>query len=422
MSERSEAPLAVASTLHALADTLAPDDATMRALAETLVPEDAPGGAGPRVTERYRMMGILGAGGMGQVDHVWDDDLMRGLALKRLRPDLRRSPRLLSQFLWEARITAHLDHPGIVPLHELGMTNDGELYFTMKKVEGTSLEDALAGVVAGDPAWKERLTLSRRLRIFVSICDALAFAHERGVLHRDLKPANVMLGEHGEVLVMDWGLALPLPSEAGQRLERLRPDGFHESASSGTPIYMSPEQARGEPLDQRSDVYTLGAVLYEMVTLARPYEGATLSEGLAKVQNGEARPLAEVKSDLSPSLTAVITRAMSVAPADRYESVAELRRDVELVIEGRTPTAEAASIARRFGRFYASRNPALANLRVFHFELLMTSTLILGIAIGAPLAAAIGSLWWIGLPLSVALAVPPTLAWWRGAREAERRS
>ena len=158
---------------------------------------------GTSTPDRYQTRGVLGEGGMGLVERVWDVDLMRELAVKRIRPALDTDARVVAQFLWEARVTAHLDHPNIVPLHDLGLTDEHHLYFTMRNVIGVPLDRALDALRSGDPAMVDRLTMPRRLRIFLGVCHAVAFAHARGVVHRDLKPANVMLGDHGEVLVMD---------------------------------------------------------------------------------------------------------------------------------------------------------------------------------------------------------------------------
>src|SRR6185503_7884244 len=187
---------------------------------------------------RYELVRELGEGGMGHVEHARDRDLLRDVAVKLLRPELLGDAAMLDQFLWEARVTAHLDHPNIVPVHDVGRV-DENVFFTMKLVRGATLESVLDG---------PELPMPRRLRVFHQICSAIAFAHARGVLHRDLKPSNVMLGEFNEVIVTDWGLALPLDNEAGRAIAELMPPSLR-AISAGTPAYMSPEQARGDALD-----------------------------------------------------------------------------------------------------------------------------------------------------------------------------
>jgi serine/threonine-protein kinase len=276
---------------------------------------------------RYQTLSLLGQGGMGRVEEVRDRDLLREVAAKLLRPELEQSPRLLTQFLWEARVTAHLDHPNIVPVHDAGTTPSGAPFYTMKLVRGRTLHQAL-GELAELPPPEQSQTLPRRLRWFLTICQAVAYAHSRGVLHRDLKPSNVMIGEYGEVLVTDWGLALPLPN-APDSLRAIVPEDL-VAGRAGTASYMSPEQSRGDPLDARSDQYSLGIMLREIVSLRR-------SES----------------SIADRSLQAVVKRATQPDPGARYADVLALGRDIEDVLEGRTPEAERFSVVRWFWRFHS---------------------------------------------------------------------
>lgn len=370
---------------------------------------------GTSTPDRYETRGVLGEGGMGIVERVWDVDLMRELAVKRIRPSLDTDARVVAQFLWEARVTAHLDHPNIVPLHDLGLTDEQHLYFTMRNVIGVPLDRALDALRDGDSEMVKRLTLPRRLRIFLGVCHAVAFAHARGVVHRDLKPANVMLGDHGEVLVMDWGLAALLDNDAGRALRAVMPDGV-QSSSAGTPLYMAPEQTRGVAVDERADVYSLGVALYEMIALAPPFEGASVVELLANAAAGGSRPLPEAAPHASPSLCAVVARAMAVRPEDRYASARELAEDIERVIDGRTPNAERADVVTRAVRVYGSRSKTLAQLRLIDFELWFLGCALAGAAVGAWLGSWVGPWAW-ALAVAGALAcIPPTVRWIRALR------
>lgn len=217
--------------------------------------------------ERYQDLGPLGTGGMGEVRRALDTQLGRVVALKLIRPEHAADPKLRLRFLKEARATAQLTHPGIIPLYETGVAPDGRDFFTMALVEGDTLQTLFAD---------ESLSRQRKVLMLRSAAQALAFAHERGVLHRDFKPANVMVGRHGEVRVVDWGLVLM----AGQR------DGV-----SGTPAYMSPEQARGQALDARSELWSLGACLVHLLGGSAPWPGEPPERILERLREGEIPPV-----------------------------------------------------------------------------------------------------------------------------------
>jgi eukaryotic-like serine/threonine-protein kinase len=366
---------------------------------------------------RYEVLGVLGQGGMGRVDHVRDRDLLRDVAAKHLLPDLRRDRALLEQFLWEARVTAYLDHPNIVPVHELGASPDGEAFFTMKVARGATLEDELEAARVSHASDED--SVSRRVRSFVKVCNAMAFAHARGVLHRDLKPANILVGEYGEVLVSDWGLAVPLEGTAGQDLRRIVPESLSRK-SAGTPVYMSPEQARGDALDARSDIYTLGAILYEIVTLKRPVDGDTLAAVLQKVTRGEIVPIETAKPDVSAAMAAVVKKAMAAFPGDRYATATQLADDVETVLDGRTPRAENASVLTRAARYYIARDPVFSKMRVLDIDMWLVSAGLFGAAIAALLATYVASWWGVLLAGAAIAATPPTRVWLRLRAEAAR--
>ena len=306
-------------------------------------------------------------------------------------------------------------------MHDLGVSGDGQLYFTMKRVRGTALDMVVEKLAAGDAELERDLPLPRRLRLFLQLCNAITFAHSRGILHRDLKPANVMLGEHGEVLLMDWGLAVPLPGDDGEHLRTVMPEGMVDN-SAGTPEYMSPEQARGEALDVRSDVYTLGVILYELVALCRPYDGPTPGAILVQALAGQYPPLEKSAPGISPSLSAVVDKAMALDPADRYDCVRALAEDVEAVIDGRTPFAENASLVRRATRFYVSRDPAFGQLRVVDVDLWVGSGWMFGAGMALLAAHWIEGWAWAFIAVGLLIGTYPTLRWIGIRRRTARRN
>jgi serine/threonine-protein kinase len=399
--------LGVASTLHELG-LLAEPAAGQADIAKTL-PADTPTmdetGATPSPdSERYEYRGSLGEGGMGVVERAWDSDLMRYLAIKRLKQKFRSDRRSLDQFLWEARVGAHLDHPNIVPVHDLGLSKDGEVYFTMKHVEGKTL----AGLIA-ELRGEQEMPMAARLRLFLQLCNAIDFAHSRGVVHRDLKPANIMLGQHGEVFVMDWGIARPSRESDTRWMKESWPE-FRETLS-GTPLYMSPEQARGEEVDARSDIYGLGAILYELASLHCAFEGDSVTEVLEKVKSGNRPPLLTAYPEAGSSLAAVVERAMALDASERYESVSSMASDIEQVLDGRTPEAESTSLARRAGRYFTTEDRA--RMRPIDLDSLILAGGLVGAAGGSWLASTLGGWEWLLLIAAALVGISPALQWLR---------
>ena len=298
---------------------------------------------------KYKVLAELASGGMGTVYLAEDLELTRQVAIKVLNiPEVTEDTR--GGMLREAQIIARLEHPGIVPLHDLGTLPDGRVYYAMKLVRGERLDEYISRVGS----------LNERLRKFQSICDAVAFAHSRGVVHRDLKPQNIMIGSFGEVLVLDWGVAkivrVHMQTSSEAETLQLPPrkttpsagDATADGTVIGTPNYMSPEQARGETqlVDERSDVYSLGAILYFLMTNRSPR--------LSERDSIASRPR-EINPSVSKRAEAVCLKAMSMDRAVRYSSAAELSSDVGKLLDGQPVSAYRESLLERAGRL-ASKN------------------------------------------------------------------
>jgi serine/threonine-protein kinase len=275
---------------------------------------------------RYQRHGFLGRGGMGEVLAMRDTQLDRVVALKRLRPD-RASAAAIRHLLEEGRLTAQLEHPNIIPVHDIGVSEDLGPFFTMKRVEGTTLDRILAAVASGAPEAETHPPM-RLMIIFLQIVQAMAYAHASGVVHCDLKPSNVMIGRHGEVLVTDWGLA--------RTVERAAAPDRAPIKVAGTPQFMSPEQVEGKPLDARSDIYALGALLYQMLTLKPLREGDTPQAILAQVLTRPVVPprVRAPERDIPLDVEAICLRALERDPAARFESAEELRVAIEAHLNG----------------------------------------------------------------------------------------
>lgn len=323
--------------------------------------------------EHYRITHQIGAGGMGSVLDAEDQRLGRSVAMKVLREGSKAGQHARMRFEREARVLARVEHPNIVPLHEAGRTVDGSPYYTMKLVRGRTLQAILNAIRRGDDPHK----LAELLGIFRKICDAVAFAHSRGIVHRDLKPENIMVGEFGEVLVMDWGLAKILGESEDESapISELPPADADPAESGGltmegqvlgTPQYMSPEQSSGRLADigVRSDIYSLGGILQAIVTLRPPVSGGSLKEIRARIESGDRDPIAPGKTPDQPhcpdgqapeSIVAVIRRAMSLKPDDRYPSADELASEIDSHQSGFATRAENASVMRKL-QLYLNRH------------------------------------------------------------------
>jgi serine/threonine-protein kinase len=333
----SLADVATPGVRRTLADVA--DPGVQQSLAALRPPQPATLAYEPDRRQRYTRTRLHATGGIGQVWLAHDEDLGRDVALKELRPDQGENPITVTRFLEEAKITGQLEHPGIVPVYELVQPGDERPYYAMRFVGGRTLADAIRDYHRKRQAGEAgSLDLRELLTSFVSTCNAMAYAHSRGVLHRDLKPANVALGEYGEVLVLDWGLAkvlgraedptslLPVALGTNDSIGRTQ-----QGQVLGTPAYMAPEQARGRPdlVDKRRDVYALGAILYEVLTGEPPFTGANTPEILKRVEQEPAEPPRQRVATTPPALEAVCLKALAKEPGTRYTSARALGREVE---------------------------------------------------------------------------------------------
>jgi eukaryotic-like serine/threonine-protein kinase len=369
-------------------------------VSQTPPPQKSPSfaGANPAAEVPFIFGKRIAQGGMGAILEASDCKLGRTIAVKVMLSEADCSEEQKQRFVQEAAILGRLEHPNIVPIHDLGLDSEGQLYYTMKLVKGQTLQHILDRLRREDAVTLEHYTLDRLLTIFRKVCDALAFAHAQNIIHRDLKPENIMVGEFGEVLVMDWGISkilgalgnegsvtgsdgiLPSPT-AGSRPSLDGTGSFTstmEGAVMGTPNYMSPEQAMGRvnELDERSDIFSLGGILYAILTLRPPVEGKTVWEVLEKVQaanitsptmfgattssRGKAKPKGEVLDAkkitplphmpggrVPPALSAVAMKALTLDKTKRYQHVAAFSEDIEAFQGGFATSAEGAGLTKQ---------------------------------------------------------------------------
>ena len=293
--------------------------------------------------ERYVMRDLLGRGGMGEVRVCKDRHIGREVALKAIRPDHMTRPDVVRRFEREARVQGQLEHPAIVPVYDFGIAPDGAMYFTMKRLRGVTFHDVLWMLRNGEPQALATHTPRKLLASFTRACLAVAFAHSRGVLHRDLKPSNIMLGDFGEVYVLDWGLAKIRRAPDVSLEGRIETPASSEHRTIvgevvGTPGYMAPEQALGEVdrLDARTDVYALGAILFEILTLEPLHKEDSAEDVMLSTLYGpEARPSVRTPGrDVSPELEAIIVKATATRQEDRFANARELCAAVEQFLDG----------------------------------------------------------------------------------------
>ncbi|MGI8980216.1 MAG: tetratricopeptide repeat protein [Pirellulaceae bacterium] len=348
---------------------------------------------------RFRILRPHAEGGLGRVSVALDSELGREVALKEIKPERADDPDSRGRFTREAEITGGLEHPGIVPVYGLGAYPDGRPFYAMRFIRGKSLKEAIekfhegaggSGLGAGEKAsggrkppgnsasskyspTEENLELRKLLQRLIDVCEAMDYAHSRGVLHRDLKPGNIMLGKFGETLVVDWGLAKPLgksptpvleqqPTDTTLGLSSLPEAALHPSTSGseptllgsalGTPAFMSPEQAQGrlDLLGPASDVFSLGAILYQILTGQPPYTAATKDDVLHKAQIGDYPAPRTLRRGIPPSLEAICLKALAPLSPNRYPTCRALAQDLERFLADEPVTARRDSIAERLSR------------------------------------------------------------------------
>lgn len=307
---------------------------------------------------RYRFTRQYSEGGLGRIWLVRDDDLHREVILKELQPHHAESDEARQRFLREAQITGQLEHPNIVPVYELGQHEEDRPYYTMRFLPGETLRDAIAAYHARGPASGDRaLEFRRLLGVFTGVCNAIAYAHSRAVIHRDLKPENVVLGGFGEAILLDWGLA----KVAGERepgadsVELVDSDSRRTAMGTvlGTPAYMAPESAAGdsERVTTRTDIYGLGAILFEILTGQPPHAGVQPGGLIQRVARGETPRARSVRSSTPMALDAICARAMARSPNDRYGDASELAEDVQRWLADEPVSAFTEPLVRRVRRW-----------------------------------------------------------------------
>jgi serine/threonine-protein kinase len=347
-AERSLAAVSVSRSIQQALRSIPDEDIQASVAAFTTQLYTDPNATAPEASHgpdgsRYRILRPHAKGGLGEVFVAEDTELHREVALKQIQEQFADDPHSRMRFLLEAEVNGRLEHPAIVPVYGLGQDAEGRPYYAMRFIEGDILRETIrrfheAGE-AGQDTGERGLALRHLLGQFVAMCNAVGYAHNRGVIHRDLKPSNVMLGKFGETLLVDWGLAKVVgrtDAEQGNGEGTLQPVSSGELGTvagsvMGTPTFMSPEQAEGrlDAVGPASDIYGLGATLYFLLTGRAPVEGKDTGQVLRKAARGEWLPPSQVKKYVPKALDAVCCKAMALKPENRYASAGELARDVE---------------------------------------------------------------------------------------------
>jgi serine/threonine protein kinase len=314
-----------------------------------------------RIRQHYQILSKLGEGAMGTVHLVRDSRLERTVAYKQLHQHvMHENPDVHQRFLGEVQITAQLPHPYIIPVYSLEVTSSG-IGYTMKRIEGQTFKELIQAARQrnAEPAKIQHLKqLPELLEHFLKVCEALAFAHYKGVIHRDLKPANLMVGPHREIYVMDWGIARPFGSLA----QDYPFEASEQNQMIGTPRYMSPEQAMGANarLDQRSDLFAMGLILYELICLRPPYQASSQPELLKKVRQASLEPIQFFRPGLKipRELQAIIGKATARKRAERYADITALMTDLQRYLRGESVLAAPDTLTQASGRWFRRHRTA----------------------------------------------------------------
>lgn len=323
---------------------------------------------------RFHKLRFLARGGLGEIYVADDLELQRDVVLKFIRARHRHRAECQTQFQLEAEVTAKLDHPGVVPVYGIGRTPDGRPCYAMRFIHGVTLDETIAQFHAprsssadgramhtASPFSTARTSeLHNLLTRFITACKTVAYAHNRGIVHRDLKPDNIMLGKYGETLVVDWGLAIPVDRDDSAKAsgeETLLPGSGTGSSSSssggpvGTPAYMSPEQANGATVRPASDIFSLGATLYKLLTGKAPYSGESVHEVVTKARYGSFVPPRQFDKHMPRPLAAICEKALAIEPSQRYLTALDLANDLERWLADEPVVAYREGFSERLGRW-----------------------------------------------------------------------
>ncbi len=326
----------------------------------------------PRIENNFERLEVFNEGGQGIISAAKDKNLGRIVALKSLRSELPEEECITRDFITEAKVTAQLDHPSIIPVYALNTDRDNGFHMAMKLVNGKTLRDHLKNIILayrrkGIENFDEKASLFKRLEIFLHVCDAMSYAHHRNIMHCDLKPENIMIGEYMEVYVMDWGLAKAIHSPEDENTPWVKPETI-----SGTPRYLSPEAVHGKKCDERADIFVLGLILQEVATLQYAVEGEENDEVLSNIKDGILEPPVHLfNAGIDRDLKGIIRKATCFHREDRYQTVRELSEDIRSYMLGNEVKAAPDNFFLKIIRW------------TFHHRTLMLFTFLLAILIAA---------------------------------------